>query len=133
MKNRIVITDRAPAAVGAYSQAVVRDGWVWCSGQIPLDPKTGQLTGGDIKEATRRAMDNLGAVLAAAGSGWQGVVRCTIYLVRMSDFPQVNEVYASYFTESPPSRACVEVSALPKGAEVEIDAVAVLTDGGEAC
>ena len=131
MKNKIVATNRAPAAVGAYSQAVVRDGWVWCSGQIPLDPQTGKLVGENITEATHRAMENLEAVLVAAGSGWQAVVRCTIYLVRMSDFPMVNEVYASYFSDCPPARACVAVSALPKGAEVEIDAVATLLDGGK--
>ena len=129
MKNKIVATDLAPGAVGPYSQAVVRDGWVWCSGQIPLDPQTGKLVSGGITESTRRAMDNLGAVLKAAGSGWTDVVRCTLYLVRMSDFPAVNEVYASYFEETPPARACVEVSALPKGAEVEIDAVAITGTG----
>lgn len=126
MNRRAIATSGAPGAVGPYSQAVEVDGWVWCSGQIPLDPETGVLLEGAIGEQTDRVMRNLAAILAEAGSGMDRVVRCTIYLVRMSDFAAVNEAYAKWFSGAPPARACVAVSELPKGAEVEIDAVARL-------
>ena len=120
-------TDRAPAAIGPYSQAVVVPAgrMVFCSGQIPLDPATGQLIEGDIQAMTRRVLDNLGAVLTAAGAGWQHVVRTTIFLADLGDFAKVNEVYGRYFPAAPPARATVQVAALPKGARVEIDVVAV--------
>jgi 2-iminobutanoate/2-iminopropanoate deaminase len=97
---------------------------VFCSGQIPLDPASGELVGGDIGNQTRRVMDNLAAVLQAAGCSMSDVLRCTIYLADLADFAAVNEAYAAYFPQEPPARACVEVSALPKGARVEIDAIA---------
>lgn len=125
--KRIVHSDDAPRAIGPYSQAVqVPSGkMTFLSGQIPLDPKTGALVEGDIAAQTERVMLNLKAVLAAAGCELSHVVRCTIFLQDMGDFAKVNEVYGRYFSENPPSRATVQVAALPKAARVEIDAIAV--------
>ncbi len=122
---KIIATDQAPAAIGPYSQAVQAGGMLFCSGQIPLDPATGELVSGDIGLETRRVMENLRGVLTAAGCGFDQVVRTTIYLVDMADFPVVNEVYGDYFPAAKPARATVAVAALPKGVRVEIDAVAV--------
>ncbi len=122
--RQVVATDQAPGAVGPYSQAVVAGGFAWVSGQIPLDPATGTMVEGEIEDQTRRVLDNLRAVLEAAGSRLERVVRATVYLVDMADFERVNAVYAEYFRKQPPARVCVEVSRLPKGARVEIDAVA---------
>jgi 2-iminobutanoate/2-iminopropanoate deaminase len=123
-----ISTDAAPKAIGPYSQAVAARGGrtLWLSGQIPLDPATGALVSGTIQEETQRVMDNLAAVLAAAGAGFEHVVRCTIYLVDLADFARVNEVYGRAFPRDPPARATVQVAALPRGARVEIDAIAVL-------
>jgi len=120
-------TDQAPRAIGPYSQGVqVQAGrLVFLSGQIALDPKTGELVAGDTSAQTERVMENLGAVLRAASMGFGDVVRCTIYLVDLGDFAAVNAVYGRYFASSPPARAAVQVSALPRGARVEIDAMAV--------
>lgn len=123
---KIIVSDQAPAAIGPYSQAVQAGGFLFCSGQIPLDPVTGDLVQGDIRLETRRVMENLRGVLQAAGSDFGCVVRTTIYLTDMADFPVVNEVYGSYFPDHKPARATVAVAALPKGARVEIDAVAVV-------
>lgn len=117
-------TDKAPAAVGPYSQAVTTDGYVFCSGQVALDAATGELIGGSITDQTTRAMENLSAVLAAAGTKLEHVVKTTIYLTDMSDFAEVNEAYAKFFGPKPPARATVGVAALPKGANVEIDCIA---------
>lgn len=126
--RKTVSTDRAPGAVGPYSQGVIGGGLVWVSGQIPLDPATGKLVEGDIEAEARRALDNVKAVLEAAGSGLDQVVRATVYLTDLGDFEAVNRVYASYFgEESPPARACIEACALPKGVRVEIDAVALVS------
>jgi 2-iminobutanoate/2-iminopropanoate deaminase len=114
----------APAAIGPYSQAIRSGDLVFLSGQVPIDPKTGELVTGDIAVQTDRVLDNLGAVLAAAGSGFGDVVKTTIYLVDLGDFQMVNQTYAKRFTAAPPARATVQVSALPKGARVEIDAIA---------
>jgi len=122
---KVVATDQAPAAIGPYSQAVQAGGLLFCSGQIPLDPVTGELVSGDIRQETERVMENLRGVLTAAGCGFEQVVRTTIYLVDMADFPVVNEVYGNYFPSMKPARATVAVAALPRGARVEIDAVAV--------
>lgn len=122
----IIATDKAPAAIGPYSQAVKSGGLLFCSGQIPLCPATGEMVSGDIRQETEQVMKNLGAVLAAAGTGFDRVVKATIYLVDMADFPQVNEIYGSYFSGTKPARATVAVAALPRGAQVEIDAVAEL-------
>lgn len=124
MGKRPVRTDAAPGAVGPYSQAIEIDGWVYVSGQIPLDPGTGKLVSGDVGLETRRVLDNLEAVLAAAGASMDDVVRATVYLTDMGDFRAMNEVYAGAFGDPPPARACVAVCALPKGARVEIDVVA---------
>jgi 2-iminobutanoate/2-iminopropanoate deaminase len=122
-----VRTDKAPAAVGPYSQAVRAGQTVWVSGQIPLDPATGKLVAGDVEEQARQAMRNLGAILEAAGSGFDRVVKATVYLTDLDDFDAVNRVYAEFMPSPPPARVCVEVARLPRGARVEIDAVA-LTD-----
>jgi 2-iminobutanoate/2-iminopropanoate deaminase len=119
-----ILTPNAPAALGPYSQAVVSGRQVWCAGQIPLDPRTGAMVEGGIDAQTRQALDNLKAVLEAAGSGLNQVLRATVYLADMADFQAMNEVYAEFFHESQPARVCVEVSRLPKDARVEIDAVA---------
>jgi 2-iminobutanoate/2-iminopropanoate deaminase len=123
--KRVISTEGAPAAIGPYSQAVEVDGVVFLSGQIPLDPKTGQLVTGDIAAQTERVMENLGAVLQAAKLGFENVVRTTIFLADLGDFAKVNEVYGKRFLHEPPARATVQVAALPKGARVEIDAIAV--------
>lgn len=121
-----IATPSAPAAIGPYSQAVVAGGFVWCSGQIALDPATGQLIDGDVTAQAERALENLKAVLAASGSDVSRVVRCTVFLVRMSDFAAVNAVYGRYFTgDAPPSRSTVAVAELPRGAQVEIDCIAL--------
>lgn len=127
MTIEIVETAGAPKAIGPYSQAVVAQParLVFCSGQIPLDPQTGQLTGGgDIRLEAHQVMRNLDAVLHAAGASMSSVLKTTIYLVDMAAFAAVNEVYASYFSAGPPARATVQVAALPRGAQVEIDAIA---------
>jgi 2-iminobutanoate/2-iminopropanoate deaminase len=124
MKKAVVRTDAAPAAIGPYSQAVLAGDLLFLSGQIPLDPSTGELVGGGIEEQARRVMDNLGAVLQAAGGSFEQVVKTTIYLADLADFASVNAVYAGYFPAAPPARATIQVAGLPKGARVEIDAVA---------
>ncbi len=128
MSQRLAFhSDKAPKTIGPYSQAV-RMGQkpIFLSGQIPLDPATGALVEGDITAQTERVMANLQNVLAAAGVSFGHVVRCGIFLTDLNDFAKVNEVYGRYFTENPPARSTVQVSALPKGARVEIDAIAVL-------
>ncbi len=124
--KQIVATDRAPAAIGPYSQAVRAGGFVFLSGQIPLDPATGQMVEGDIEAQTEQVMKNLEAVLAAAGTSFGNVVRATIYLTDLGDFAKVNAVYGARFPNDPPARATVQVAALPKGARVEIDLVALV-------
>ena len=123
--KKIIKTEAAPQAIGPYSQAVDANGFVFVSGQIPLDPKTGEVAAGDIREQTKRVMENGKAVLAAAGCGMDKVVRTTIYLRSIGDFAAVNEVYGGYFPSDPPARATVEVSRLPKDVAVEIDFIAV--------
>ncbi|MEW6721472.1 MAG: RidA family protein [Thermodesulfobacteriota bacterium] len=125
MNRETVKTSEAPAAIGPYSQAVISGGFVFCSGQIPLDPATGKLVEGGIREQTERVLRNLEAVLSAAGSGLGSVVKTTVYLVDMGEFQSMNEVYGSFFAGDPPARVTVQVSKLPAGARVEIDAVAV--------
>jgi 2-iminobutanoate/2-iminopropanoate deaminase len=121
-----VQTSGAPKAIGPYSQAVRIGPMLFCSGQIPLSPETGQMVSGDARAQTRRVMDNLGAVLDAAGAGWDDVVKTTIFLTDLRDFEAVNAVYAEYFPHVPPARATVQVAALPRGAAVEIEAVGYL-------
>lgn len=123
MKEAITSSD-APKAIGPYSQAVRAGGLVFLSGQIPLDPKTGELVGVDVRAQADRVLDNLAAVLRAAGLSFEQVVKTTIYLTDLADFGAVNEVYGKRFGAVPPARATVQVAALPRGAKVEIDAVA---------
>lgn len=124
MSRKTIRTDHAPAAVGPYSQAVVLDGWVYTAGQVALNPETGKLVGSDAAMQADRVLQNIEAILKASASGLDRVVRTTVYLVDMGDFAAVNEIYARYFSEPYPARACVEVSGLPLGALVEIDAIA---------
>ena len=124
MSRQAVSTAGAPAAIGPYSQAIRSGELLFLSGQIPLDPATGELVTGAIEAQTRRVLENLGAVLEAAGGSFGDVVKTTIYLVDLAEFSAVNSVYASFFSGAPPARATVQVAALPKGARVEIDAVA---------
>lgn len=124
-RRESVRTPHAPAAIGPYSQAVLVGDVLYCSGQIPLDPATGQLVEGEIEEEAARALENLGAVLRAAGMDYRHVVRCTVYLTSLGDYAPVNEVYARYFSETPPAREALQVAALPRGARVEISCVAV--------
>jgi len=126
-----VVTDRAPRPVGPYSQAVLHDGWIFVSGQIPLDPATGELVEGDVEAQAERAFANLAAVLAAAGASPADVVRVAVYLTDLSEFARVNEIYARWFaTDPPPARTALGVAALPKGARIEIDAIARAPGGG---
>ena len=119
-----VQTGGAPAAIGPYAQAVVSDGWVFCSGQIPMDPATGEMVTGDVGSQTDRVLSNLSAVLQAAGASLATVVKTTVFLTDMNDFGAMNEVYARYFEGHRPARATVQAAALPKGAGVEIECVA---------
>lgn len=124
MAKKVVSTPDAPVAVGAYSQAIVTNGFVFCSGQVPLDPQTGELVGGSIADQTRRCLENLSAVLRAAGASLDDVVKVTAFLLDMNDFPEFNEAYAEFFGDEPPARATIAVAGLPKGAEVEIECIA---------
>ncbi|MGM0470712.1 MAG: RidA family protein [Bacillota bacterium] len=125
MSKEIISTDKAPAAVGAYSQATKAGGTVYASGQIPINPETQELELGDVTEQATLVLDNLKAVLEEAGCSLEDVVKAEIFLDDIEDFGAVNDVYASYFDEEPPARACVEVANLPKGVSVEISAIAV--------
>ncbi|HSB68798.1 MAG TPA: RidA family protein [Candidatus Methylomirabilis sp.] len=122
--REIIKTDGAPKAIGPYEQALKLDGWVFTSGQIPLDPQTGSLAEGGIAAQTRRALENLRAILEAAGTSMSRVVKTTVYLTNLGDFQAMNEVYAEYFPRDKPVRSTVGVASLPRGALVEIDAVA---------
>jgi 2-iminobutanoate/2-iminopropanoate deaminase len=121
----VILTEQAPKPIGPYSQAIEAGGFVFCSGQIPLDPQTGQLVVGDIKTQTERILMNLEAVLAAAGSSLKHTVKLTVYLTNLGDFENLNKVLGDCFTQDPPARAVVQVSALPKNASVEIDLIAL--------
>jgi len=122
--SKSVHSEGAPAAIGPYSQAIRSGGFLFCSGQIPLDPKTGKMIEGGIEPQTERVLENLSAVLAAGGSSSGKVVKTTVYLTDLGDFPAMNRVYGKYFPVDPPARATVQVVKLPAGALVEIDAVA---------
>ena len=128
MTRSVIQTDEAPAAIGPYSQAILSGSYVFLSGQIPLDPVTGELLSSTVEEETHRVMKNLAGVLRAAGSSFECIVKTTIYLTDMNDFAKVNGVYATYFESQPPARATVQAAALPKGARVEIDAIAEVAD-----
>jgi len=124
--REIVKSESAPNAIGPYSQAIKANGFIFASGQVALDPRSGQLVGEDIKTQTRRVLDNIKAVLEAAGSSLDRVVRCTVFLMDMNDFGPMNEEYGSYFMELPPARTTVQVAKLPRDALVEIDAIATI-------
>ena len=126
MTRDIIATDKAPGAVGPYSQAVRTDQLIFTAGQIPIDPATGELVGGSIEDQTRRVLDNVKAVLEAAGSGLESAVKMTVFLTDFSNFQRMNAVYAEYFPGSPPARSAVQVSALPLGADIEIEAIALV-------
>jgi 2-iminobutanoate/2-iminopropanoate deaminase len=121
-------TEHAPAAIGPYSQAIKAGGFVFASGQIPIDPKTGEFVAGGIAEQTERVLKNLAAVLEAAGSSLDRVVKTTVFLADMKEFGAMNEVYGKFFTGAPPARATVAAAGLPRDARVEIEAIAVVSD-----
>ena len=123
--KRAIATDQAPTAIGPYSQAIAAAGLLFLSGQIPLEPKDGRLIQGSIEDETRQVLTNLKNVLAAEGLPLDTIVRTTVYLTDLADFPRVNQTYAEFFTEPFPARATVQVAALPRGARVEIDAIAI--------
>jgi 2-iminobutanoate/2-iminopropanoate deaminase len=124
MGKRIITTPAAPKAIGPYSQAVRNGSWAFISGCLPADPVTGELTGGDIRTQTRRVLENMGEVLKACKMEFRHVLKTTVFVTNLADFADMNEVYAEFFKENPPARSTVQVSALPKGALVEIEAVA---------
>jgi 2-iminobutanoate/2-iminopropanoate deaminase len=127
--KKIISTSEAPGAIGPYSQAARSGRLLFCSGQIPLDPKSGELVQGDIAAQTRRVLDNIAAILRAEGLTFDHVVKTTIFLTNLGDFQTVNEIYGSYFKQDPPARSTVQVSALPKGANVEIEVIAAGAEG----
>ena len=127
MSNEVIHTNSAPAAVGPYSQGIKAGNTIYVSGQLPINPATGELySGGDIKEETRISLMNVKAILEQAGASLKDVVKCTVYIKDMNQFALINEMYAEVFKDTKPARVCVEVSKLPKDANVEIDAIAVI-------
>ena len=126
MSLKTIQTEKAPAAIGPYSQGIIANGFLFTAGQIALDPSTGQIVGGDVVSQAERVMTNLEGVLAAAGVTWSDVVKTTVYLHDMNDFPRVNEVYARALGSARPARSTVQVAGLPRGVLVEIDAIAAL-------
>ena len=122
--KKIITSSKAPAPVGPYSQAVEVNNVLYCSGQIPLNPETGELVMDSIEAQTQQVMENISAVLAAAGLSFEHVFKAAIFITDMNDFSRINEVYAKYFKEEPPARSCVQVAALPKGVNVEIEVIA---------
>ena len=128
--KKVISTKEAPAAVGPYSQAIRAGSMVFCAGQIPLDPQSGQIESQDVGEQAKRVLENISGVLQAAQLNFSHVVKTTVLLTDLADFQTVNEIYASYFEDQPPARSTIQVSALPKGAKVEIEAIAFAADGG---
>ena len=126
MKKKVIHTDKAPKAIGPYSQAIRTDTTVYTAGQIGFDPATMEIVAGGVEEQTRQALKNLKLILEASGSGLEHVVKTLVFLQDMADFPKMNAIYAEYFNENPPARSTVQVAALPKGALVEIEAVALI-------
>jgi 2-iminobutanoate/2-iminopropanoate deaminase len=129
MKKKVIQTDKAPKAIGPYSQAIQAGSLLFLSGQIPIDPKTGELTGGDIRQQTQRVLENIKGLLESQELEMEDVIKVTIFLKDMGNFNQVNEVYATYFSSSPPARSTVEVAKLPRNVEIEIEAIALTHDG----
>ena len=128
--KKIISTQEAPAALGPYSQAVRVGSMVYCAGQIPLDPKTGEIVSGGIEVQTKRVLDNITAVLKAEGLTFDHIVKTTIFLMDLGDFQKMNEVYGSYFKQAPPARSTVQVAGLPRGSRVEIEVIAVADSSG---
>ena len=124
--KKAIKTDKAPAPIGPYNQAVMAGNTLYVSGQIPLNPASGELVKGDVKEQTRMVMENLKAILAEAGLDFSHVVKCSIFISDMKDFPLINEVYGSYFTENAPARETVQVAGLPLGVDLEISCIAII-------
>ena len=124
MKLQTISTEKAPAAIGPYSQAIQAGNLLFCSGQIPLDPLSGEIVAGDVRRQAEQVMENIAAVLSAGGAGFADVVKATVYLVDMNDFAVVNEVYGRYFSEHKPARSTVAVKALPRGVLLEIEVIA---------
>ncbi|HKS03909.1 MAG TPA: RidA family protein [Chthoniobacterales bacterium] len=129
--KKIISTSEAPLAIGPYSQAIRIGNFVYCSGQIPLDPETGEIVPGDVSAQTRRVMENIAAVLRAEGLNFGNIIKTTIFLTNLADFQNVNELYGSYFKSDPPARSTVQVAALPKGANVEIEVIAAASSSGD--
>jgi 2-iminobutanoate/2-iminopropanoate deaminase len=125
MKKKVIQTEKAPKAIGPYSQAIQAGNFLFLSGQIPLDPTSGELVKGDIREQARRVLENLKGVLESQNLGMEDVVKVTIFLKDMGNFSPVNEVYATYFPSSPPARSTVEVARLPRDVDIEIEAIAI--------
>lgn len=125
MAREVIATDKAPGAIGPYSQGIAAGSFVFTSGQLPIDMATGELELNDMKKAAKNSLDNVKAILEASGASMADIVKTTVFLTDMNDFAAVNEVYATYFDAAPPARSCVAVAALPKGAKIEIEAVAV--------
>ncbi|MEN3038044.1 MAG: RidA family protein [Candidatus Kryptonium sp.] len=125
MEKKIIYTERAPKPIGPYSQAIVAGDFIFTSGQIPIDPRTNQVVQGDIKGQTRQVLENLKAVLEAAGATFDDVVKVNVYMKDLNEFSAMNEVYSEYFKNSPPARTTVEVSRLPRDVKIEIDLIAV--------
>src|SRR5215471_678479 len=123
--REVISTKNAPGAIGPYSQAIKTDSFIFASGQIPLNPETGQIVEGGIAEQTHRVMQNITAILAASGSSMENVVKTTVFLKDFNDFAAMNEIYASYFTNNPPARSTVEAARLPKDVKIEIEVIAV--------
>jgi len=126
MKKQIISTDKAPGAIGPYSQAVQIGRFLYTSGQIPLDAATGQIIEGDVQAQTKKVMENLQGVLAAAGTSLDNVIKTTVFIKNMDDFAKINEIYAQYFPNNPPARSCVEVARLPRDVQVEIEVIALI-------
>jgi len=125
MKKRIIQTDQAPAAIGPYSQAIRVGDFLYTSGQIALDPQSGEFLSGEIEQETERTIENISAILTADGLSLDNVIKTTVYLTDLSHFARMNHIYEKYFSGNKPARACVQVAALPKGAKVEIEAIAI--------
>jgi 2-iminobutanoate/2-iminopropanoate deaminase len=126
MRKKVIQTEKAPRAIGPYSQAIQAGSFLFLSGQIPIDPKTGELVKGDIRQQAKQVLENINGVLESEKLGMEDVVKVTVFLKDIRDFNQVNEVYATYFPSSPPARSTVEVAKLPRDAEIEIEAVALI-------
>ena len=126
MNKKVIQTEKAPKALGPYSQAIQAGNFLFLSGQIPLDPKTGELVKGDIRKQTQQVLENIKGILESQGLGMENVVKSTIFLKDIANFNQVNEVYATYFPSSPPARSTIEVTKLPRNADIEIEAIALI-------